>query len=58
MVPVKTGISDDSHIEILEGVEENTKVVSGPYRVISKELQDGMTVKVKTDEEEKSGTEK
>jgi HlyD family secretion protein len=58
MVPVKTGISDDSYIEILEGLEENTQVVSGPYRVISKELQDGMTVKVKTDKEEKSGTEK
>lgn len=47
MVPVKTGISDESFIEILEGLEENTKVVSGPYRVISKELEDGMTVKIK-----------
>lgn len=52
-VPVKTGISDEAYIEILEGLEENTKIISGPYRVISKELQDGMTVKVKLPGKEK-----
>lgn len=57
MTPVKTGISDERFIEILEGLEENTRVVAGPYRVISKELQDGMEVKEKT-EKEKPGTDK
>jgi HlyD family secretion protein len=55
--PVKTGISDERYIEILEGLEENQKVISGPYRVISKELQDGMPVKLKTDKKE-AGTDK
>lgn len=58
MTPVKTGISDERFIEILEGLEENTRVVAGPYRVISKELQDGMEVKEKTETGEKPGTDK
>lgn len=44
MVPVKTGISDDSYIEIIEGLEEGAEVVSGPYRAISKELEDGIKI--------------
>jgi len=45
-VPVKTGISDERYIEITEGVNEGIQVVTGPYRVISKELTDGMVVKI------------
>lgn len=44
-VPVKTGISDERFIEIEEGLEEGALVVTGPYRVISKELTDGLAVK-------------
>ncbi len=44
MKPVKTGISDDSYIEIIKGVEEGQMVVTGPYRAISKELQDSTKV--------------
>jgi HlyD family secretion protein len=52
--PVKTGISDDQHIEILEGLTEDQEVVIGPYRIISKELTDGMKVKIMSqDEKEK-----
>jgi HlyD family secretion protein len=36
---VKTGLSSDSRIEILEGIEESTKVVSGPFRALSKDLK-------------------
>ena len=36
---VKTGLSSDSRIEILEGIEEGTKVVSGPFRALSKDLK-------------------
>lgn len=43
--PVKTGISDDTYIEIKSGLAENTKIVSGPYTTISKLLKDGMKVK-------------
>jgi HlyD family secretion protein len=45
MVPVKTGISDDSYWEIAEGVKEGQEVVSGNYHVISRELEDGKKVK-------------
>jgi HlyD family secretion protein len=45
-VPVKTGISDERFIEIEDGLTEGTQVITGPYRVISKELVDGMVVKI------------
>jgi HlyD family secretion protein len=44
---VKTGISSPTHIEILAGeLEEGDEVVSGNYRVLSRELEDGARVKV------------
>jgi HlyD family secretion protein len=45
MVPVKIGISDDTHWEITEGLEEGVEVVSGGYRAISRDLEDGKKVK-------------
>lgn len=44
MVEVKTGISDDNYIEIIEGLKGGEEVISGPYRAISKELEDGKKV--------------
>ncbi len=41
---VKTGIQSDSHIEILDGLTEGTEVVTGNYRAISKDLEDGGAV--------------
>lgn len=46
MVRVETGISDGGYIEILKGVQEGQTVISGNFRAISKELEDGMLVKV------------
>ncbi|HRB00486.1 MAG TPA: efflux RND transporter periplasmic adaptor subunit [Ignavibacteria bacterium] len=43
---VKTGISDDSYIEILEGVTDGQEVIKGSFKAISKELEDGKKVKV------------
>lgn len=43
---VKRGIADDSHVEILEGLEEGKEVVSGSFKAISRELEDGSKVKV------------
>ncbi len=43
---VKTGISDDSYIEILEGAQEGQEVVKGSFKAITKELEDGTKVKV------------
>ncbi|MBI1222880.1 MAG: HlyD family efflux transporter periplasmic adaptor subunit [Bacteroidetes bacterium] len=47
MVPVKTGVQDSRYIQILEGIEENNDVISGPYSVVSRTLQDGNTVQKK-----------
>ena len=41
---VKTGIQSDSHIEILDGLEEGEQVVVGNYRAISKDLTHGAAV--------------
>jgi len=46
MIEVKTGISDDTYIEVVSGLKGGEEVVSGPYRAISKELEDGKTVSV------------
>ena len=51
MVSVKRGISDDSYVEIMEGLEEGKDVISGSYKAISRELEDGSKVRV-----EKAGT--
>ena len=58
MLPVKRGISDDGHVEITEGLEEGAEVISGGYKAINRELEDGKKVKVgvpdeKPDEKEK-----
>ena len=45
-VPVKRGISDDTHMEITEGAEEGMEVVSGPYRAINRELENEVAVKI------------
>lgn len=38
---VKTGIQDNEFIEILSGVDEGDKVITAPYRAISKKLAPG-----------------
>ncbi len=47
MVEVSTGISDYDNIEILTGLKEGDVVVSGPYLVVSKRLNDGDLVEAK-----------
>jgi HlyD family secretion protein len=47
---VKTGISSDTDIEILEGLNEGDEIIEGPYRTLAKDLKDGDLV-----EEQKSG---
>lgn len=38
---VKTGIQDDSKIEIVSGLKEGDKIITGPYNVVSKTLKSG-----------------
>lgn len=42
---VETGISDNTHIQVLTGVDVGDEVVIGSYRVLSRTLKDGDTVK-------------
>jgi HlyD family secretion protein len=46
IILVKTGISDDKYIEITEGLNPDMIIVKGPYKAISKELENGTKVKV------------
>ena len=46
VAPVKRGINDDSYVEIIEGLREKQEVVSGGYKAISRELEDGKKVKI------------
>ena len=46
-VEIETGISDFENIEILSNLDENDKIISGPYIAISKDLKDGSKIEVK-----------
>ncbi len=46
IVPVKTGISSDTEIEITSGLEQGQTVVIGSYRALSKLLKNGSKVKI------------
>lgn len=46
VIPVETGISSDTDIEIKNGLEEGQQVVTGSYRVLSKTLKNGSSVKI------------
>ena len=58
MRKVKTGITGESKIEILEGVEEGEKVVIGSYRILSKTLEDGDEVKIEDKKKKRGGRDK
>jgi HlyD family secretion protein len=45
-VEIVTGISSDTEWEIKKGLEEGREIVSGPYRILSKQLKDGDPVTV------------
>jgi len=48
---VKTGIQDDRNIQIISGLKEGEKVISGPYSLVSKRLVNGEDVEVATKED-------
>jgi HlyD family secretion protein len=50
-VPVKTGLSGDSSIEIVSGLSEGQQIVTGPFRAL-RDLKDGAKVK---EQSEKGG---
>ena len=48
---VKTGIQDNTSIEIAEGLQEGDEVITAPFNAINKTLKDSMLVKKVTEEE-------
>jgi HlyD family secretion protein len=44
-VPVKIGICDDNYWEITDGLTNSEEVISGGYRAISRDLQDGSKIR-------------
>ena len=53
MVPVKRGISDDAYVEIIEGLSENVEIISGSYKAINRELEEGKKITIKDVAEQK-----
>jgi HlyD family secretion protein len=51
-VPVTTGLSGESNIEIIRGLSEGQQIVSGPFKAL-RELKDGSKVKEQKEEEKK-----
>ena len=48
---VKTGIQDNSYIEIISGISLNNRVISAPFSAISKKLSDSTLIEVVKKEE-------
>jgi len=46
MRQVQTGISDNTHIQVMSGLDAGVEVVTGSYRILSRELEDGDVIKV------------
>ena len=55
---VKTGIQDDTTIEIISGLSKDDKIITGPYNMVSKKLNPGDLLKVKNKKSEAESDEK
>ena len=53
--PVTVGISSENHYAVKSGVSEKEMIVTGGYRVLSKELNHGTLVSVKNDPQKDNG---
>ncbi len=48
---IKTGIQDDSNIEVLQGLKKGDVVIVGPYTTVTKDLNSGDQIFVKSEQE-------
>jgi HlyD family secretion protein len=55
---VETGIQDSRYIEIISGIESGATLVSGPYDMVSRKLEDGDKVKGEKDAGDESDEKK
>lgn len=58
LTEVKTGIQDDTYIEIMSGLTGKEKIVTGPYNVLSKDLKNGEAIKEITEATKKKNEDK
>jgi len=58
MITVKTGISDDKYIEIIDGLQPDQEIVKGPYKSISKDLEEGSVIKIDNEIKKKKDKDK
>jgi HlyD family secretion protein len=58
LMPVLTGISNDTNIEVTGGLQEGQEIITGPYRMLSRTLKDGDRIKTKKEKEEKAAEKK
>ncbi|MCB0431523.1 MAG: efflux RND transporter periplasmic adaptor subunit, partial [Mangrovimonas sp.] len=54
---IKTGIQDDSNIEVISGLNENDEIITGPYNMVSRTLDNCDKVKAKGSNESKKDSE-
>jgi HlyD family secretion protein len=45
-VPVKTGISDNSYVEVISGLTGGEEIIKGNYSAVSKDLEDKKLIKI------------
>ncbi len=53
MTEVQTGVNDDRFIQILRGIDAGTEIVTGSYRVLSRDLKDKDNIHKAADKNEK-----
>ena len=54
---IETGIQDDTNIEIVSGLQEGDEVITGPYNTVTKSLNSGDKVEVKSTEDDEEENE-
>lgn len=54
---VKTGVSDETRVEVVSGLKEGESVITGPYRTL-RDLKDGDAVRITTEKEESTKSRK
>lgn len=55
---VKTGIQDDTNIEIISGLKKGDVIIVGPYTTVTKDLNSGDKVTTKKDADKDKETPK
>jgi HlyD family secretion protein len=58
MIKVVTGIQDNEYIQVLEGLQADQEVITGPYSIVSRKLKNGLRVERKSEDEKKKEKEK